>query len=102
MDSKTNNPLPLVESTALFGSSDWRAEGWESAMKSAKTGDRFTGQQRDGSWIDVTVRVLEGAMEGRSKIRFVYVGWEKSDQRCESTFECFATMHRRIESLPNV
>lgn len=86
---------------ARFGSSDWRAEGWEAVMKSAKTGDRFTGQQRDGSWIDVTVRVLEGTMEGRHQIRFVYVGWEKNGQHCESTFECFATMHRRIESLPN-
>ena len=102
METSTQNDPP-VASTDLFGSSYWRAEGWEDAMNSAQTGDRFRGEKKDGTWDVITLRVLEGIMEGRHPCRFVYAGWTTSDGRhCESSFECFATLSRRIESLPNV
>lgn len=82
---------------SLFGTSDWRADGYQQLQDNAKTGDKIRGERRDGSWHDVTLRVVEGIMEGRHPIRFVYVGWRNEQGGyCESSLEAFATMHRQI------
>ncbi len=85
-----------------LGTSDYRAPGWEQLHATAKTGDRFGGTRKDGTWEEVTARVLEGRMEGRHYCRFVYVGWTNAQgTRCETSFEDFATMHREVLPLPN-
>jgi hypothetical protein len=85
-----------------FGTSDYRAPGWEQLHATAKSGDRFGGTRKDGTWEEVTARVIEGWMEGRHYCRFVYVGWTNAHgTQCETSFEEFATMHREIQPLPN-
>lgn len=100
MQSESN--AVSVGSLALFGTSDWRAEGWEDIARNANTGDGFRGLRKNGTWWHVTVRVLEGIMEGRHHCRFVYAGWRENERDCETSWECFATLCRRIESVPNV
>lgn len=66
-----------------------------------KTGARFAGLCKDGTWEEVTARVREGFTESKHYARFVYVGWvNQAGTTCETSFESFATLHREIKPLP--
>jgi len=96
-----------VSGNGRFGTSGWRAEGWEEMQRAAQTGDQFRGEQQDGSWVVATARVMEWIMGDGRLERFVYVARQdqKKDYRGrlpEMTFECFATMHFRIERVPTL
>lgn len=90
-----------IGSAALYGTSDWRADGWENIFKTAHTGDAFRGLRKDGTWWNVKVRVLEGIMDGRHHCRYVWAAWHENGRYCEASWECFAALCQRIESLPS-
>jgi len=95
--SKLDSNAVIVESTALFGTSYWRADGWEDIEASAQTGDRIEGDFPAGK-ICGTIRVRNGVFE-RKPIRAVYV--RKDGANYEWPLEYFATLARTVTRLLN-
>lgn len=57
------------------------------------------GEMKDGSCLEVSVRVLEGLFE-REAVKFIYVGWRSNNRYCEMSFDSFATLSKTIKMIP--